>query len=78
MDPFMPFGVSVSKDLMAFWALIIRIRIRFLMQAKVKDLKYPDMYLDSFMEFFGNCQGSGSVKVTQDSLEHYLSLQEHR
>ena len=48
------------------------------MQAKVKDLNYPDMYLDSFMEFFGNCQGSGSVKVTQDSLEQYLSLQEHR
>ena len=30
------------------------------------------------MELFGNCQGSGSVKVTQDSLEQYLSLQEHR
>ena len=56
----------------------IQLMRRFLMQAKVKDLKYPDMYLDSFMEFFGNCQGSGSVKVTQDSLEHYLSLQEHR
>ena len=56
----------------------IQLMRRFLMQAKVKDLKYPDMYLDSFMEFFGNCQGSGSVKVTQDSLEHYLSVQEHR
>ena len=48
------------------------------MQAKVKDLKYPDMYLDSLMEFCGNCEGSGSVKVTQDSLEQYVSLQEHR
>ena len=56
----------------------IQLMRRFLMQAKVKDLKYPDMYLDSFMEFFCNCQGSGSVKVTQDSLEHYLSVQEHR
>ena len=42
----------------------IQLMRRFLMQAKVKDLKYPVMYLDSFMEFFGNCQGSGSVKVT--------------
>ena len=48
------------------------------MQAKVKDLKYPDIYLDSFMEFFGNCQSSGSVKVTQAPLEQYLSLKEHR
>ena len=56
----------------------IHLLSRFLMQAKGKDLNYPDMYLDSFMEFFGNCQGSGSVKVTQDPLEQYLSLQEHR
>ena len=56
----------------------IQLMRRFLMQAKVKDLKYPDMYPDSFMEFFGNCQSSGSVKVTQDPLEQYLSLQEHR
>ena len=48
------------------------------MQAKVKDLEYPDMYLDSFMEFFDSFQSSGSVKVTQDPLEQYLSLQEHR
>lgn len=56
----------------------IQLMRRFLMQAKVKDLKYPDMYLDCFMEFFGNSQCSGSVKVTQDPLEQYLSLQEHR
>ena len=30
------------------------------------------------MNFFGNCQASESVKVTQDSLEQYLSLHEHR
>ena len=56
----------------------IQLMRRFLMQAKVKDFKYPDMYLDSFMEFFDNCQNSGSVKVTQEPLEQYLSLQEHR
>lgn len=36
------------------------------------------MYLDSFKEFFDNCQSSGSVKVTQQPIEQYLSLQEHR
>ena len=30
------------------------------------------------MEFFDNFQISGSVKVTQDPLEQYLSFQEHR
>ena len=56
----------------------IQLMRRFLMQAKVKDFKYPDMYLDSFKEFFDNCQNSGSVKVTQQPIEQYLSLQEHR
>ena len=56
----------------------IQLMRRFLMQAKVKDFKYPDMYLDSFKEFFDNCQSSGSVKVTQQPIEQYLSLQEHR
>ena len=56
----------------------IQLMRRFLMGAKVKHLKYPDVYLDLFMEFFGNCQSSGSVKVPQDPLERYLGFQEHR
>lgn len=56
----------------------IQLMRKFLIQAKVKDIKYPDMFQDSFMEFFENCQTSGSVKITQEPIEHYLSLKEHR
>ena len=56
----------------------IQLMRKFLMQAKVKDFKYPELYQESFTEFFENGQGSGSVKVTQEPLEQYLSLQEHR
>lgn len=56
----------------------IQLMRKFLMQAKVKDFKYPELYQESFAEFFENGQGSGSVKVTQEPLEQYLSLQEHR
>lgn len=55
----------------------IQLMRKFLIQAKVKDIKYPDMYQDSFVEFFENCQTSGSVKITQEPIEHYLSLKEH-
>lgn len=56
----------------------IQLMRKFLMQAKVKDFNYPELYQESFTEFFENGQGSGSVKVTQEPLEQYLSLQEHR
>lgn len=56
----------------------IQLMRKFLMQAKVKDFKYPELYQESFTEFFENGQGSGSVKITQEPLEQYLSLQEHR
>ena len=56
----------------------IQLMRKFLMQAKVKDFKYPELYPVFFAEFFENGQGSGSVKVTQEPLERYLSLQEHR
>ena len=48
------------------------------MQTKVKDFSYPEKYQDSFMEFFDTYQSSGSVKVTQEPIKQYLSLQEHR
>ncbi|XP_068716184.1 uncharacterized protein [Montipora foliosa] len=56
----------------------IQLMRKFLMQSKVKDFKYPEMYQDTFKDFFDNCQGSGSVKDTQEPIEQYLSLQEHR
>ena len=56
----------------------IQLMRKFLMQAKVKDFKYPELYQESFTEFFENGQGSGSLKITQEPLEQYLSLQEHR
>lgn len=46
----------------------IQLMRKFLMQSKVKDFKYPEMYQDTFKEFFDNCQGSGSVKDTQEPL----------
>ena len=59
-------------------AIEIQLMRKYLMQAKVKDFKYPELYQESFTEFFENGQGSGSVKVTQEPLEQYLSLQEHK
>ena len=56
----------------------IQLMRKFLMQTKVKDFSYPEKYQDSFMEFFDTYQSSGSVKVTQEPIEQYLSLQEHR
>ena len=56
----------------------IQLMRKFLMQTKVKDFSYPEKYQDSFMEFFDTYQSSGSVKVTQEPIGKYLSLQEHR
>ena len=56
----------------------IQLMRKFLMQTKVKDFSYPEKYQDSFMEFFDTYQSSGSFKVTQEPIEQYLSLQEHR
>ena len=41
----------------------IQLMRRFLMQATVKDLKYPDMYLDSFMEFLAIVKAQGQSKL---------------
>lgn len=47
-------------------------------QTKVKDFKYPELFQDTFMEFFERTHTSGSVKDTQEPIKQYLSLQQHR
>jgi len=67
------------------WALFtqtttveIQLMRKFLLQTKVKYFKYPELFQDTFMEFFERTHTSGSVKDTQESIKQYLSLQQHR
>ena len=43
------------------------------MQTQGKNFKYPEEYR-FFLEYFDNCQSSGSVKVTQEPTEKFDSL----
>ncbi|CAH3140662.1 unnamed protein product, partial [Pocillopora meandrina] len=56
----------------------IQLMRKFLSQTKVKDFEYPEMFQETFLEFFEGSHSSGSVKDTQEPIKQFLSLRQHR
>ena len=55
-------------------AIEIQLMRKFLFQITSKLFEFPDLYQDSFVEFFDEQKSKGSLKTTLDPIESYLGL----